>query len=107
MGVTCESITIGHNNYRLPLTANHIVIPTNGRPEFLSEKFLRTQLDKVTLHATYLYYHFYYYYLYLLLILTTSSYYYYRYYYNYILPRTTNTDCCEPKLNPNSNLTPP
>jgi len=46
MGVTCESITIGHNNFALPLAANHIVIPAHGRPKFLSEKFLRSKLDK-------------------------------------------------------------
>ena len=38
-GVTCESITIGHNPFQLPLTANGIAIP-DMRPQFLCEREL-------------------------------------------------------------------
>ena len=36
MGVTCESITLGHNPSKLPLTANNVVLPRQ-RPLFFSE----------------------------------------------------------------------
>ena len=36
-GVTCESITIGHNPYKLPLSASAIFLPGNRRL-FLCEK---------------------------------------------------------------------
>ena len=36
LGVTCESVTIGHNPFKLPLAADHLVLPTL-RPPFLCE----------------------------------------------------------------------
>mmetsp|Transcript_55168 Transcript_55168/g.165297 ORF Transcript_55168/g.165297 Transcript_55168/m.165297 type:complete len:1653 (-) Transcript_55168:851-5809(-) len=39
MGATCESITIGHNPFRLPLTANGIFLKRH-RPLFLCEQML-------------------------------------------------------------------
>ena len=40
LGVTCESITIGHSLFKLPLSAAHHILPT-VRPPFLCE-VLRT-----------------------------------------------------------------
>eukprot|EP00966_Prymnesium_polylepis_P296498 6849723-Prymnesium_polylepis.1 len=45
LGVTCESITIGHNPYSLPLTAKHITLPTN-RPEFICEAEVAANLTR-------------------------------------------------------------
>ena len=44
-GVTCESITIGHNPFKLGLTANAIFIPGMRRP-FLSEYVLEREQQK-------------------------------------------------------------
>jgi len=44
-GVTCESITIGHNPAKLPLTANHIYLPRH-RPRFLSEHIIESFLAR-------------------------------------------------------------
>merc|ERR1719161_1809224 len=44
LGVTCESITIGHNPHKLPLSARGIFIKGN-RPNFLCEELLREQFD--------------------------------------------------------------
>jgi len=32
MGVTCESVTIGHSSYQLPLSSSHVVLPTSRPP---------------------------------------------------------------------------
>jgi hypothetical protein len=42
LGVCCESITLGHNQFKLPLTANHITLPNGSRPKFLSEVMMAT-----------------------------------------------------------------
>ncbi|CAK9023116.1 unnamed protein product [Durusdinium trenchii] len=39
LGVTCESITIGHNPHKLPLTAHHVCLQ-GSRPQFLCEHLL-------------------------------------------------------------------
>ena len=39
MGETCESLTIGHNPYKLPLTAHHICLK-DSRPKYLCEHLL-------------------------------------------------------------------
>ena len=51
-GVTCESITIGHNPFKLGLTANGIFIPTMRRP-FMSEYVLEREEVKrgVSVHG--------------------------------------------------------
>ena len=36
LGVTCESVTLGHNPFELPLSAKHLVLPTH-RPRFMCE----------------------------------------------------------------------
>jgi hypothetical protein len=36
LGVTCESITIGHSPFKLPLSADHLELPT-ARPPFMCE----------------------------------------------------------------------
>ena len=36
LGVTCESITVGHNPFKLPLSSAAITLPTN-RLSFISE----------------------------------------------------------------------
>ena len=45
MGVTCESFTLGHNQYKLPLSASSVFLPTL-RPKFLSEHALDAFLSK-------------------------------------------------------------
>jgi hypothetical protein len=47
LGVTCESITIGHNPFKLPLTAQHICIKGN-RPDFLCERLLKEKEGVLT-----------------------------------------------------------
>ena len=42
LGYTCESLTIGHNPFQLPLTA-HAVFLRGNRPMFLCEKLLASQ----------------------------------------------------------------
>jgi hypothetical protein len=32
LGVCCESITLGHNRFKLNLTANHITLPGSSQP---------------------------------------------------------------------------
>ena len=44
-GVTCESITVGHNPFKLGLTANAIFIPSMRRP-FMSEYVLEKEQEK-------------------------------------------------------------
>ena len=39
MGETCESLTIGHNPYKLPLTAHHVCLK-DSRPKYLCEHLL-------------------------------------------------------------------
>eukprot|EP00438_Fugacium_kawagutii_P033781 Skav209626 [mRNA] locus=scaffold902:111213:114590:+ [translate_table: standard] len=39
LGETCESITLGHNPYKLPLTAHHVCLKTS-RPQYLCEHLL-------------------------------------------------------------------
>ena len=39
LGETCESLTIGHNPYKLPLTAHHVCLKTS-RPGYLCEYLL-------------------------------------------------------------------
>lgn len=39
LGETCESLTIGHNPYKLPLTAHHVCLKTS-RPQYLCEYLL-------------------------------------------------------------------
>ncbi|XRB03994.1 glutamine amidotransferase type 2 domain-containing protein [Pycnococcus provasolii] len=39
MGATCETLTLGHNPYKLGLAAHNIVLPTH-RPKYLCEKLL-------------------------------------------------------------------
>ena len=39
LGETCESLTIGHNPYKLPLTAHHVCLKTS-RPQYLCERLL-------------------------------------------------------------------
>ena len=36
LGVTCESVTVGHNPFKLPLSSAAITLPTN-RLSFISE----------------------------------------------------------------------
>ena len=43
-GVTCESVTIGHNPYKLPLSAGAILLPT-VRPQFICEVMLSKTPD--------------------------------------------------------------
>ena len=38
-GVTCESVTVGHNSFELPLAANCITL-AGSRPQFLCEREL-------------------------------------------------------------------
>jgi len=45
LGVTCESLTIGHNPHKLPLTKHHITLPTH-RPKYLAEQFLDEHHEK-------------------------------------------------------------
>eukprot|EP00931_Biecheleriopsis_adriatica_P026260 TRINITY_DN15999_c0_g2_i2.p1 TRINITY_DN15999_c0_g2~~TRINITY_DN15999_c0_g2_i2.p1 ORF type:complete len:1401 (-),score=231.76 TRINITY_DN15999_c0_g2_i2:11-4213(-) len=45
IGVTCESLTIGHNPYKLPLSA-HAVFLKGNRPEYLCEKLLQEEDEK-------------------------------------------------------------
>ncbi|KAL1515756.1 hypothetical protein AB1Y20_002372 [Prymnesium parvum] len=48
LGVTCESITIGHNPFKLPLAAAAITLPTNRLPfvsEILSEDHPKDEED--------------------------------------------------------------
>ena len=47
LGVTCESITLGHNPYKLPLTAHHICLK-GLRPQFLCEDLLPQQVQSAT-----------------------------------------------------------
>ena len=42
LGYTCESLTIGHNPFQLPLTA-HAVFLRGNRPDFMCEKLLAGQ----------------------------------------------------------------
>lgn len=42
MGETCESLTIGHNPYKLPLTAHHVCLKDN-RPKYLCEHLLEQE----------------------------------------------------------------
>ena len=44
LGVCCESITLGHNQFKLPLTANHIALSNGQRPKFLSEMMMATTM---------------------------------------------------------------
>ena len=44
-GVTCESMTVGHNPFKLGLTSNAIFIPTERRP-FMSEYVLDKEQEK-------------------------------------------------------------
>ncbi|KAH8068469.1 hypothetical protein JL721_6607 [Aureococcus anophagefferens] len=43
LGITCESVTVGHNPTKLPLTANAIFIP-RSRPNYLCEELLKEAL---------------------------------------------------------------
>ena len=43
LGYTCESLTIGHNPFHLPLTA-HSVFLRGNRPNFLCERLLKSQM---------------------------------------------------------------
>jgi len=45
LDVCCESITVGHNNYMLPLSSNHLELRDHGRPLFISERILAKDLD--------------------------------------------------------------
>ena len=40
LGGTCESLTIGHNPFKLPLSAHAIFLPDGGRKKFLCEEVL-------------------------------------------------------------------
>ena len=42
LGVTCESLTIGHNPFQLPLTADAVTLRGN-RPDYLCERLLHRQ----------------------------------------------------------------
>ena len=44
-GVTCESISIGHNPFKLPLSSGGIALPTH-RPQFLCERELYLQRER-------------------------------------------------------------
>mmetsp|Transcript_46359 Transcript_46359/g.88497 ORF Transcript_46359/g.88497 Transcript_46359/m.88497 type:complete len:1353 (-) Transcript_46359:72-4130(-) len=46
LGVCCESITVGHNNFKLPLSQAHIVLHDHGRPTFISERIMAKSLDR-------------------------------------------------------------
>lgn len=45
IGVTCESMTIGHNNFKLPLTTHAVTLPTTRR-HYLCEYLLQGDLRK-------------------------------------------------------------
>lgn len=45
LGETCESLTIGHNPYKLPLTAHHVCLKTS-RPQYLCEYLLASNREK-------------------------------------------------------------
>eukprot|EP00435_Cladocopium_sp_Y103_P032393 s5_g8.t1 len=45
MGETCESLTIGHNPYKLPLTAHHVCLK-DSRPKYLCEHLLDREEGK-------------------------------------------------------------
>jgi len=46
LGGTCESVTIGHNPYKLPLSANAIFLKTI-RPNFLCEQVLKEKIGGI------------------------------------------------------------
>jgi len=48
-GVTCESLTIGHTDFKLPLTAHGIVLPGN-RPRYMCEQVVAEQLKHDNSH---------------------------------------------------------
>ena len=45
-GVTCESVTIGHSPFKLPLSAQHLTLPSH-RPKFFCEAECDARLGKV------------------------------------------------------------
>ena len=45
LGGTCESLTIGHNPFELPLAAHAVFLPDGGRKKFLCEELLERQVS--------------------------------------------------------------
>ena len=41
LGGTCESLTIGHNPFKLPLSAHAVFLPNGARKNFLCEEALK------------------------------------------------------------------